>query len=72
VESYALATVKEAHNFKQIGRTRVARRTEHAHKAFRRNVRGLGKVELASLLNMIKYVFMFKKDGRGEHESGAG
>jgi len=35
--------LKQAHNFKQVGRAGVAGRAEHAHEAFRENVRGLGQ-----------------------------
>jgi len=43
VKAHALAMLKEAHNFEQIGRTRVADCAEHAHEAFRRNVHGLSE-----------------------------
>jgi hypothetical protein len=110
VKEHALEMLKEAHNFEQIGRTRVADCAEHAHEAFRRNVRCLGEARepyrsvdvivqdclasvispdsmasrpsrrsslrnlasrctrwdpVGSCLNMIKYVFMFKRPGRG-------
>jgi hypothetical protein len=35
--------LEEAHNFKQVGRARVAGWAEHAHEAFGWNMRSLGE-----------------------------
>jgi hypothetical protein len=43
VKAHAFAMLKEAHNFKELGRARVAGQAEQAHEAFRWNVSGLGQ-----------------------------
>src|SRR6266849_9257181 len=41
VKTHAFALLKEAHDFKEVGRARIAGGTEHAHEAFRRDMSGL-------------------------------
>lgn len=44
MKAHTFAMLKEAHDFKQVGSARIAGRAKHAHQAFRRNVRGRGKI----------------------------
>src|SRR5947208_16731190 len=60
--------LKEAHNFKQVGRARVARRAEHAHQACGWNVRGLGETgESDSFVDVVAQNCLREGNLAGEH-----
>ncbi|MBV8360887.1 MAG: hypothetical protein JO189_23570 [Deltaproteobacteria bacterium] len=68
VEAHTFAMLEEAYNFEQVGRTRIAGRTEHAHKAFRRNVRGLGKaVEAHGRVDVVAQNCLGERNLAGQH-----
>jgi hypothetical protein len=43
VKEHTFMMLKEVHDFKEIVGARIAGWSEHAHEAFRRNMRGLGQ-----------------------------
>src|SRR5689334_14443803 len=60
--------LKEVQNFKQVRRARIAGRTEHAHEAFRWNMRCLGQtVETHSRVDVIAQNCFGKSDFAGQH-----
>jgi len=68
VKAHALAMLKEAHNFEQIGRTRVADCAEHAHEAFRRKVRCLGEAREPNRgVDVIAQDCLGQRDFAGQH-----
>jgi hypothetical protein len=68
VKAHACATLKETHNFEEIGRARVAGRTEHAHEAFRRDVRGLGESgEANGCVDVVAQNCLRESDLTGQH-----
>ena len=68
MKAHTFAILKEAHNFKEVGRARIASRTKHAHKAFRRNVGSFGKArELDSCVDVVAQNCFGECDFAGEH-----
>ncbi len=60
--------LKEAHNFKQVDRARIATRAEHTHQAFRRNVCSLRETgEANSCVDLIAQNCLRNGHLAGEH-----
>jgi hypothetical protein len=68
MKTHAFAMLKEAHNFKQVGRARVAGRAEHAHEAFGWNVCGLGQADESNRrIDVVAQNCFGESDVAGQH-----